>query len=143
MISSLKLNKVILRSHRSFSSAAACPHLSSENVKKSTESVKPFEKIPIASKYSLIRGFLPGGEFYDKNLDDFYRLVNKKYGNVFMFKGMFGRRDVVMTFNPADFETIFRNEGVWPFRDGLDTLAYHRKVRRTDVFGNISGLVTE
>lgn len=144
MISSLKLNKAVVRSFATqVNTATTCPHTQSPAHKKESGTVKPFEKIPVASKYSLIRGFLPGGDFYGKNLDEFYRITHKKYGDVFKFPGMFGRRDVVMTFNPDDFATIFRTEGPWPFRDGLDTLTYHRKVRGAELFGTVGGLVTE
>lgn len=143
MISSLKLNKVIFRSLATQANLTeVCPHA---NGSPSIDPVKakPFEKIPVISKYSLIRGFLPGGEFYGKNHDDLYRTIRSKFGDVFIFPGMFGKKDILMTFHPDDFATIFRTEGAWPVREGLETLTYHRKVRSAEFFGNIGGLVTE
>lgn len=145
MISSLKLNKVIVRALATQANlTAVCSHSNgSSNVDPLKVKAKPFEDIPVISKYSLIRGFLPGGEFYGKNHDDLYRILRSKFGDVFMFPGMFGKKDILMTFHPDDFATIFRTEGAWPSREGLETLAYHRKVRSAKIFGNIGGLATE
>lgn len=57
--------------------------------------------------------------------------------------GTFGRRDIVFCFDPNDFEKVYRNEGMWPERRGLDSVAYYRKHVRPDVFKNVSGLVSE
>lgn len=142
MISSLRINKVISRLLATQADVlAACPHNS--ETQSSTTNVKPFKKIPVVSKYYLIRGFLPGGEFYGKSLSDFYKITQNKYGDIFKFPGMFGKRDIIMTFNPDDFAMVYRTEGVWPFRDGLDTLVYHRNVRHADFFGSFGGLSIE
>lgn len=146
MLRSLKLNKAIVRSlaMKGNKVSTASLHMESGPPKDlNTDEGKPFDKIPTVSQFSLLRGFLPGGKFDGMNQDEFHRWIKETYGDVIKFTGMFGRRDLVITFNPADFEKIYRNEGIWPYRDGLDTLAYHRKVKRADFFGNYIGLVSE
>lgn len=65
------------------------------------------------------------------------------YGDIIRFKGMFGRRDVIMTYSPPDIEKVFRNEGQWPIRRGFDSFAYYRTHVRPDIFSETGGLVTE
>ena len=121
-----------------------CPHISNINKQNSVAQAKPFKDIPSLSKYNLIRGFLPGGEFYNKELNDVFTDVRKKYGDIFIFPGVFGNKDIVCTFDPKDFALVFRTEGPWPFRDGLETFVYHRNVHRAELFDGIgAGLVNE
>lgn len=55
---------------------------------------------------------------------------------------MFGKQDIVFTFDPKDYQTLFRTEGIWPLRLGLDSVDFYRHKRRPDVFIN-GGLGTE
>lgn len=57
--------------------------------------------------------------------------------------GLFGRRDVVFAFDPKDFEKVYRTEGQWPIRRGLDTFSHYRQNVRPDVFKNMGGLISE
>lgn len=108
-----------------------------------TINVKSFDEIPGPTRTSIVRGFLPGGEFYGKTIVDYFKLCRKKYGDIYLLPGVFGKRDLLLTFNPADYETVFRNEGVWPMRRGLDLIEYHRKIRRANFFMDSGGLVSE
>lgn len=56
---------------------------------------------------------------------------------------MLGNNDVVFVTDPIDFETLFRNEGVWPFRRGISTFEHYRKHIRPDIFKNMGGLISE
>lgn len=60
-----------------------------------------------------------------------------------MIPAMLGRPELVMPFNPEDFETVFRNEGIYPYRRPFETLDYYRKTVRPDVYGEFGSLVTE
>lgn len=84
---------------------------------------------------------MPGGEFYDASVSEYASIMRKRYGDVYIMPGMFGRKDWVTTFNTKDIEMVFRNEGLWPRRDGLDSIVYFRKHVRTDVYGEVEGLV--
>lgn len=58
--------------------------------------------------------------------------------------GTLGRRDQVMTFDPADYERVYRTEGVWPLRrGGFETLAYYRQKLRPDLFKKGHGLAID
>ncbi|XP_064536704.1 cytochrome P450 CYP12A2-like [Drosophila montana] len=63
-------------------------------------------------------------------------------GNIVMLKSIFGKPPLIITQNPDDFETVYRHDGIWPYRKGFELLNYHRNVHRVDYFGVESGLVT-
>lgn len=48
-----------------------------------------------------------------------------------------------MLLDSEHFETIYRNEGVWPNRLGIQTFDHYRKQIRPDVFKNMGGLISE
>lgn len=50
---------------------------------------------------------------------------------------------MVFTFDPALYEQIFREEGIWPIRRGVDTFDYYRKKVRPDVFKDLGGLISD
>lgn len=72
-------------------------------------------------------------------LEGFYR---ERYGDIFRLNGILGKPDTVFTFNPTDFETVYRNETIWPVRIGVDSLGHYRLNKRPDVFQGVAGLVT-
>lgn len=72
-----------------------------------------------------------------------YRFFRDSYGDLVRMPGLFGKRDMLLSFHPDDYETLFRNEGQWPLRRGLDTFGYYRMHVRPDVFKGKGGLVAE
>uniref|UniRef100_A0A0A1XC16 Probable cytochrome P450 12e1, mitochondrial n=1 Tax=Zeugodacus cucurbitae TaxID=28588 RepID=A0A0A1XC16_ZEUCU len=106
------------------------------------ENARPFKELPGPSKYEIIRGFMLGGEFYKKTFSEAITQLSEKYGRLFHFPAMFGKPEMVIALNPADYPIIFRNEGVWPDRRPFDSFAYHRAVHRADLFQGINGLIT-
>lgn len=50
---------------------------------------------------------------------------------------------MIITYDPKDFETIFRTEGVWPYRRPLYAFNYFRKNVRPDIYKNSGGLVND
>ncbi|KFB35468.1 cytochrome P450 CYP12F2 [Anopheles sinensis] len=107
------------------------------------ESAKPYSSIPGPNMWQLFRGFAKGGRYADVSLVEVHKRMREDYGTIFKMPGMMGRRDMVMSFNPEDFEKVFRTEGVWPMRRGLDSMTYYRQKVRPEVFGELGGLVTE
>ncbi|KAL9917904.1 cytochrome P450 12b2 [Glossina fuscipes fuscipes] len=103
----------------------------------------PYNSLPGPSRLRLIKEVLPGGKYYNVNMMELNRLLRETYGDIYLVKGLFGREDTVFTYNPHDFEIMFRNEGVWPYRVGLQTFNYYRKKKRPEVFHDIGGLVSE
>lgn len=69
--------------------------------------------------------------------------IRDEYGLVAKLPGTFGRRDLILSFDPKDFEKVYRTEGQWPERKGLDSFIHYRKNVRPDVFKNMGGLVSE
>lgn len=76
-------------------------------------------------------------------MEDLNRVMKEKYGNLVRFPGMLGRRPVVLSFDPDSFEKVFRTEGQWPIRRGLETFDYYRKHVRPDIFRGTGGLISE
>ncbi|XP_036324712.1 cytochrome P450 CYP12A2-like [Rhagoletis pomonella] len=106
------------------------------------ENARPFSEIPGPSKYELIRGFMPGGEYSKITFTEATRIMQKKYGSIFHFPALFGKPEIIMDLNPLDYPIIFRNEGIWPERRSFETFVYHRTVHRPDVFQGVNGLIT-
>lgn len=48
-----------------------------------------------------------------------------------------------MSFDPKIYEIVYRTEGLWPVRRGLETFDYCHRHVRPDVFGGIGGLMFE
>ncbi|XP_021703204.1 cytochrome P450 CYP12A2 [Aedes aegypti] len=72
-----------------------------------------------------------------------HRLFQQDFGDLVRFPGILGRKDTVMTFQPDDFEKVFRTEGPWPNRRGLASFVHYRKEVRPEVFKGLGGLVSE
>lgn len=111
------------------------------NVSSQWAEARPFNEIPGPSKLQMVRGFLPGGIFYKKSFNDFAFINRDLYGDLIKVPGLFGKKDIIMSFNPEDFRTAIRSEGIWPKRRLIETLLYHRKVHRKEEFGNVVGLL--
>ncbi|XP_053692836.1 cytochrome P450 CYP12A2-like [Sabethes cyaneus] len=104
---------------------------------------KPYEEIPTPKSFEAMRNFLPGGRYYNVSIPDLHRRIREDYGDLIRLKGSLGRKEVLLTFNPNDFEKLFRAEGPWPIRKALDSFIYYRKKVRPDVFHDMGGLVSE
>ncbi|XP_037815902.1 cytochrome P450 CYP12A2-like isoform X1 [Lucilia sericata] len=105
------------------------------------QSAKPFEEIPTMSSFTLIRNFLPGGKYHKLDTTQFLMALREDLGSFCKIPGSFGQTDIVFTHNVQDFETLLRNEGIWPKRVGLEALNYHRSVYRADYFQGTEGLL--
>lgn len=67
----------------------------------------------------------------------------EQYGTLSRFPPMLGRPPSVFTFDPKLSQQVYRNEGVWPLRRGLDTFVHYREKLRPDVFKGMGGLVSD
>ncbi|XP_037951538.1 cytochrome P450 CYP12A2-like isoform X2 [Teleopsis dalmanni] len=108
---------------------------------KEWQEARPFKDIPNESALRYIRNFLPGGEYRNLNYADTLYKFHEKYGDICLIPSLFGRSPILLTFNPADFETIFRNDGSWPNRPGLEILLYHREKHRPTFYQGANGLL--
>ena len=101
---------------------------------------KPFDQVPTLTKLQLFRGFLPGGKFFKININELHKILLKDYGKLVVVPGIFGRPATIMSFEPEDFEKVFRNEGIWPDRRNFETLEYYRSKFRPDIYAEYGGL---
>ncbi|XP_053951150.1 probable cytochrome P450 12e1, mitochondrial [Anastrepha ludens] len=108
----------------------------------SLENARPYSEVPGPSKLELIRLFLPGGEFSKKPFFTAIAGMEKKYGPIFRFPGVFDKPEIVINLNPADYPIIFRNEGAWPDRRVFDTFVYHREKHRGEFFQGVEGIIS-
>jgi cytochrome P450 family 12 len=136
-ITTLQTNRVLFRC------AATQLAVNVDHVSDEWSRAKPYSAIPSPSVIGTFRGFMPGGKYYNKKLHEVHGMFRDECGPIVKFKGNLGRRDVVMLFDPKDFETLFRNDKMWPVRNGMDAFVYYRKNIRNDVFKGVGGLVTE
>lgn len=74
---------------------------------------------------------------------DFHQKLIGEYGEILKLPGILGNKEIIMVTDPNDFEIVFRTEGLWPHRRGIETFNYYRKNIRPDVFKNMGGLISE
>ncbi|XP_036331403.1 cytochrome P450 12b1, mitochondrial-like [Rhagoletis pomonella] len=98
--------------------------------------------IPGPSTFEILKAFMPGGRLYNANVIAIEEFFREQYGDIVRLKGTLGKADTVFTFNPADFEVTYRNEGPWPVRIGLESFAHYRMNVRPEIFQGVAGLVT-
>lgn len=72
-----------------------------------------------------------------------HRAMRSDFGDIVRIPGLLGRADTVITFKPDIFEKVFRTEGAYPRRRGLESFIYYRKKVRPEVFGDTGGLLSE
>lgn len=89
----------------------------------------------------LLNSFKSTGKYQNLNVTELSIKLKEEYGNLAKFPGIFGQRDMLFTFDANDVEKIFRTEGKFPARRGLDTLEYFRKTYKQDWFEKGAGLV--
>lgn len=86
--------------------------------------------------------FFPG-KYNDLPIVDMHRAMRDDFGDIVRIPGLLGRADTLITFKPEIFEKVFRTEGPYPQRRGLETFIYYRKKVRPEVFGDTGGLLSE
>ncbi|XP_063919256.1 cytochrome P450 CYP12A2-like isoform X2 [Zophobas morio] len=105
------------------------------------DEAKPFKSIPGPRSFPLVgniwRLMLP--LFRGQDILEVHKGLYKEFGDIFVLKGMAGSwiKEIVTLYNPKDFETLARNEGVWPIRKNQPSLDYYQKIR-TNLFSGIA-----
>lgn len=80
-----------------------------------------------------------GGKQFGKSPNENLVYFQEKYGKLVRIPWTPGRPTMVLVYDPHDMETIYRNEGQWPHRFGLEIVDYWRNQRK-DIFKNFMGL---
>ncbi|GLV43367.1 Cytochrome P450 301a1 [Carabus blaptoides fortunei] len=110
------------------------------------DSAKPYSQVPGPKPVPILGNlwrFLPVIGTYD-GLDMLtqHKRLHEEYGPIAKLSGMKLRPDMVVLFDPNDIEMMHRNEGVWPHRDGLQSIIYYRLKVRNDIFQGQGGVLT-
>ncbi|XP_055921318.1 uncharacterized protein LOC129952612 [Eupeodes corollae] len=122
--------------------SAECPHKAAITEPSTDwENARPFNEIPGPTKFEIIRGFMPGGDYYKKPVTDFFNALRQNYGDFLVLPGMFGKKAIIMTYDPNIFRDVFRNEGIWPSRRNFDSAFYYRNVYKKEYFRGNEGLI--
>ncbi|XP_013145296.1 PREDICTED: probable cytochrome P450 12a5, mitochondrial isoform X1 [Papilio polytes] len=114
-------------------------HLSTSN------GPKPFDSIPGLSSLPFlgpIHHFMPiiGSIGPKANFVDLAHHLHTKYGNIVKLDGIFARANMVLLFQPEDFDQVYRAEETSPLRPSFDTITYYQEELRKDVYNGIFGL---
>lgn len=105
---------------------------------------RPFDEMPGPSALQLLTNMsLPWGKYYKAGLKELHGKLQKEYGDVVKFPGMFGRAPLVFLYDADQVEKVFRNEGQWPYRSGFEFFQEFRKNSRPEIFQGIGGLLQE
>lgn len=143
-----------------------CPHVEESSSNISWENAKPLNEMPGPKSYpivGLLPHFIPGGKYSNLPLIDINRKMREEYGKIVFFPGSFGLKNIVRykivinqfllsftylilqvaTFDAHDYEKVYRNEGVWPERLGMECFTYFRKNVRPEIFKGVGGLLAE
>lgn len=91
----------------------------------------------------LTENVFTSGAYHNLPIQQMHQALRDKFGDVVKIPGMLGRKDMLLTFDPVIFEHVFRTEGSFPVRRGLETFIYYRKKVRPDVFRGTGGLLSE
>lgn len=102
----------------------------------------PFDEIPGLNRFQVMKRFLPGGKFHGASVIDIQSMMRNEFGDLYRMPGLFGQNSVLTTVNAEDVEFIHRNEGIYPYRRGLETMKHFRENLRSDVY-SAGGLIIE
>lgn len=83
------------------------------------------------------------GKYHGMQITDMHQAWKTAYGDIVRIPGFLGRSDTILTYDPAMVEKVFRTEGPFPVRRGLETFNYYRKKVRPEIFGDVGGLLSE
>ncbi|XP_059608190.1 probable cytochrome P450 12b2, mitochondrial [Phlebotomus argentipes] len=122
---------------------ASASDFNDDAIEENLKTAKPYESIPGPSTFNMFRSFMPGGRFHSLQFSDVHRALSAEHGPIYKIRGAFGRKDMIVVVDPKDFEIVFRTEGTFPQRSGLDCLAYYWKHYKKDLYAVSLGLVSE
>lgn len=127
-------------------SMAACPVTTTDPAGPPPDwhSAKPYTSIPGPTRWQYFKLFRPGGALH--TVDDqlsIQRYLHAQYGPLARLPGFLGQRDIVYSFDPSQWPTIWRSETQWPRRQSLDSLGYYRDLRPEIFRGRAAGLLSD
>lgn len=108
------------------------------------DSAKKYERIPGPKPLPIFGNswrYLFGELNTKKDLMAVHTRLRDTYGDIVALRKLGSLKDSVILYDPKVIEKMYRNEGVWPSREGFNSLAIYRNVIRKDVYGSTKGLV--
>lgn len=72
-----------------------------------------------------------------------HRRIRDEFGSIVRMPAMLGNEQIVMSYDAGDYESVFRTEGIWPDRRGIQTFNHYRQKIRPDIFKNVGGLLND
>lgn len=72
-----------------------------------------------------------------------HRHFHDQFGPLLKLPGMMGKPDILITLDPQQYDKVFRTEGAWPYRRGIETFDHYRTKVRPEVFKGFGGLVSD
>ncbi|KAL7041072.1 hypothetical protein ACKWTF_000617 [Chironomus riparius] len=129
------MRSLLLRQVNSLTRRAYSASMCSE-----VENVKPFSEMPTITFFKMVKESLPGGKYYNKSIKDVLQAFFDEFGEAVRIPAMLGNPEIVMSYNSENFEKIFRAEGTWPVRTGLDSLEYYRDTKRPEIYKDLGSL---
>ncbi|KAL7045081.1 hypothetical protein ACKWTF_002150 [Chironomus riparius] len=105
------------------------------------KNAKKFVDIPRMKRWEIVLRFLPKGKYYGLGLNEMHRMINEEYGNIVKMPSLFGKPEMIFSYNDSDNETILRNESKKPYRYSFEPMKYFREKIRPDVYGGEYGSI--
>ncbi|KAL7041073.1 hypothetical protein ACKWTF_000618 [Chironomus riparius] len=129
---------MLTRQVYSLSRRAYCS--ASINLGNDIQNTKPYAEMPTLSFFKMVKENLPGGKYYKKSIKEITKMFYDEYGDTIRIPPMLGKPEVVITYNAENFEKVFRVEGTWPVRLGIDSLTYYRETKRPEIYRDLGSL---
>lgn len=74
---------------------------------------------------------------------DLHKYLHNKFGPLVRFPSLLDKPSMVICLDPKNYEVVFRTEGAWPNRRGIETFRHYREKIRPEVFHGYGGLVND
>lgn len=83
------------------------------------------------------------GTLHGMSMSSVHRYFHDKFGPLLKLPGMMGKPDILITLDPQQYDKVFRTEGTWPYRRGIEIFDHYRTKIRPEVFQGFGGLVSD
>ncbi|XP_070157451.1 probable cytochrome P450 12b2, mitochondrial [Polyergus mexicanus] len=136
----------LLWKHRAKSTTACImEHSETNNMNNELQYAKPTKDIPGPKALPLLGNwfrFIPHiGEYGRYDITTQFRMMRDQYGDIVKLDGILGHQTTVLLFSPELCEKMYRIEGVWPIRIGMESMHHYRENRK-NIYNGQYGLGT-
>ncbi|CAL1679137.1 unnamed protein product [Lasius platythorax] len=138
---------LLSRLQRRVRSTTACPveHNKTKNAHNELQHALPTKDIPGPKALPLLGNwfrFIPYiGEYGKYDMAMTLRMLHNRYGDIVKLDSVMNHRACIFLFSSELCEKMYRVEGVWPMRIGMESLHYYR-INREQIYDKQYGLAT-